>query len=479
MLPRVVVTIAVNDLSAARSDCLRVPATAYAVELRCDFYDGIVVEDIAGLMALIHVPCIITLRPTRQGGAYTGSEEARLSLLESVLTLQPDYMDIEHDVSDELIEHFSDLSSHTRFIRSYHDMTGSPADLSAILSSMHHSNVALYKLVTTATSSIDTLRMMVCVQAHAAEHAFVGHCMGEYGFFGRIAGAVLGNHWTYAALDEASAVLQGMPTVESLERKYRIMRHSIGCDLYALIGDPVDASIGHVFHNGRFAVFQQPAVYLKIRLHISELEAFFEVIKPLPFRGVSVTMPLKQAVVPYVNVLGESLAVNTLTRRSGVWEGENTDGAGAVQTILTQHTLAGKHVWVLGCGGAGMAIIQALIAQGAKVTVLNRTYHSHLKTLPVTFCHWEDALDWKTQIVEGVVNALPQSVMPDATIQSVIVALLHHQPWVLDSNYPTADQRLAQCCAEADCDYLSGEQFFEQQAIAQSEMWLSIEDNPA
>lgn len=472
MLPRVVVTIAVEDMATARRDCLRIPASVYAVELRCDYSSTISVDQVAELMALIHVPCIITLRPVRQGGHFKGREVDRIALLTSLLSLKPQYMDVEHDIDGDVLKHFTTISSTTRLIRSYHHLTGYPENLSTIIASMQHPAVSLYKLVTTATSSIDTLKMLCCVQAQSAKQDFIGHCMGEAGFFGRIAGAVLGNYWTYAALDESSAVLQHMPTISALERTYRLSRHTIGYDLYALIGDPIDASIGHEFHNARFALLQQPALYLKIRLQAQECAEFFRLIQPLPFRGISVTMPLKQTVMKYVDVTSNCLAVNTLTRQDTGWYGSNTDGQGAVKTILARHALHNKNVWVLGCGGAGLAIVQALIEQGVAVTVINRTSHAVLEQLPITVYQWGDISDYATQTVDGVVNALPSTVINEPTIESVVMQLLKHRPWVLDCNYPATQQQLAQRCIQAGCIYLSGERFFEQQAIAQSEYWL-------
>ena len=81
-------------------------------------------------------------------------------------------------------------------------------------------------------------------------------------------------------------------------------------------------------------------------------------------------------------------------------------------------------------------------------------------------------MDYSTQIVDGVVYALPSKVINDRDVESVVMQLLKHRPWVLDCNYPAIQQSLAQCCIQAGCVYLSGEQFFEQQAIAQSEHWL-------
>ena len=144
MLPRVVVTIAVEDMATARRDCLRIPASVYAVELRCDYSSTISADQVAELMALIHVPCIITLRPVRQGGKYLGDETDRIALLTSLLSLKPHYMDVEHDIDGDVLEHFTTISPTTRLIRSYHHLTGSPENLSTMIARMQHPTVTWF-----------------------------------------------------------------------------------------------------------------------------------------------------------------------------------------------------------------------------------------------------------------------------------------------------------------------------------------------
>lgn len=91
--------------------------------------------------------------------------------------------------------------------------------------------------------------------------------------------------------------------------------------------------------------------------------------------GVNVTVPLKQAVMPYVlpderaRAIG---AVNTIDFRSNV--GTNTDAVGFIDDLKAHDVaLSGANVIVLGAGGAARAAVYGLAKEGAQVTVVNRT----------------------------------------------------------------------------------------------------------
>ncbi len=93
------------------------------------------------------------------------------------------------------------------------------------------------------------------------------------------------------------------------------------------------------------------------------------------FIGVNVTVPLKQAVMPYVlpderaRAVG---AVNTIDFRNNI--GTNTDVAGFIGDLKAHKVeLSGADVLVLGAGGAARAAVYGLVQQGARVTVVNRT----------------------------------------------------------------------------------------------------------
>lgn len=95
--------------------------------------------------------------------------------------------------------------------------------------------------------------------------------------------------------------------------------------------------------------------------------------------GANVTIPHKEAVIEWLDELGESAravrAVNTLLKRDGRLVGENTDIPGFLQALSeAPFDPRGAHAVVLGAGGAARGVAFALGQAGAaSVTLLNRT----------------------------------------------------------------------------------------------------------
>ena len=92
------------------------------------------------------------------------------------------------------------------------------------------------------------------------------------------------------------------------------------------------------------------------------------------FRGVNVTIPYKQAVIPYLDEVSETAAaigaVNTVVRRNGKLLGGNTDAAGL--EMLLRRTGAdprGKKVLILGTGGTSKTALYVARRMGAEQAV--------------------------------------------------------------------------------------------------------------
>lgn len=108
-------------------------------------------------------------------------------------------------------------------------------------------------------------------------------------------------------------------------------------------------------------------------------DALADFLKSPHLRGLNVTIPYKQAVMPYcakLSPLAESIgSVNTLIRENdGTWTGYNTDAYG-LRTMLRLAGLsfAGQNVLVLGNGGVSQTIqAVAKIDGAAKVSVASR-----------------------------------------------------------------------------------------------------------
>ena len=102
-----------------------------------------------------------------------------------------------------------------------------------------------------------------------------------------------------------------------------------------------------------------------------------ERIRNEPIRGVSVTIPHKTALIPYLDCITDLAhaigAVNTMYWRDGKLCGENTDISGFAKPLEVRGVNSGSGL-VLGAGGAALAVIVGLQKLGVHpIYISNRT----------------------------------------------------------------------------------------------------------
>ncbi|XXT10974.1 shikimate dehydrogenase [Sorangium sp. So ce367] len=109
---------------------------------------------------------------------------------------------------------------------------------------------------------------------------------------------------------------------------------------------------------------------------VTDVEGATRGMRALGIRGLGVSMPYKQAVIPWLDELdpvAERIgAVNTIVNNDGRLRGYNTDWIGAVRALEEVTRLGGARVLLLGAGGAARAVAFGLAERGASVTVANR-----------------------------------------------------------------------------------------------------------
>ncbi|WP_437869929.1 shikimate dehydrogenase [Sorangium sp. So ce363] len=109
---------------------------------------------------------------------------------------------------------------------------------------------------------------------------------------------------------------------------------------------------------------------------VTDVEGATRGMRALGIRGLGVSMPYKQAVIPLLDELdpvAERIgAVNTIVNNDGRLRGYNTDWIGAVRALEEVTQLGGARVLLLGAGGAARAVAFGLAERGASVTVANR-----------------------------------------------------------------------------------------------------------
>ena len=147
--------------------------------------------------------------------------------------------------------------------------------------------------------------------------------------------------------------------------------------MLGLIGTPVAHSKSPAMYNYCFQKFGLDWAYLAFDVPQEKAAEAVAAIRTLNLRGANVTMPCKNAVIPYLDELSPAAkaiqAVNTIVNENGRLIGHNTDGCGYTQNLRRSGIeVAGKKIVLLGGGGAASAIaIQAALEGAAEIAVFN------------------------------------------------------------------------------------------------------------
>ena len=153
-----------------------------------------------------------------------------------------------------------------------------------------------------------------------------------------------------------------------------------GTRVAAVIGSPIQHSLSPALHNAAFAQLGLDWVYVAFHVEPGEAQRAIDAMRVFELGGLSVTAPHKEAVALAVDELTPAAAalrsVNTVVADGeGTLVGHSTDGAGFVASLAAAGVgIDGRTVCLLGAGGAGRAIADAIGRAGAaRVAVVNRS----------------------------------------------------------------------------------------------------------
>jgi shikimate dehydrogenase len=141
---------------------------------------------------------------------------------------------------------------------------------------------------------------------------------------------------------------------------------------YAVLGHPIGHSLSPVMHNAAFRELGLGAVYLAFDVHPDSLLRVLAAMGDMGFKGVNLTVPLKEVAFAGLGDLDASAervgAVNTVEYLpDGTMRGHNTDGKGFLLALAEAFgaDVAGRNTFILGSGGAGRALAITCAAAGA------------------------------------------------------------------------------------------------------------------
>ena len=195
------------------------------------------------------------------------------------------------------------------------------------------------------------------------------------------------------------------------------------------------SSFGMTLHNAAYQALGLNYAYKAFG--ISDIAGAVAGVRALGIRGCSVSMPFKQAVIPYLDEIDDAArvigAVNTVVNDGGRLTGFNTDISGAAIVLEEIKVRPEERILLLGAGGAARAVLFALARRGChQILVTNRDERKANSLGSIVDC---TIVSWDRRNVQGadvVINATPIGMAGGPSISPIDEPISHNCRAVFD-----------------------------------------------
>tara|TARA_Y100000766_G_scaffold121737_1_gene104540 strand:- start:822 stop:1670 length:849 start_codon:yes stop_codon:yes gene_type:complete len=251
----------------------------------------------------------------------------------------------------------------------------------------------------------------------------------------------------------------------------------------AVVGKPIAHSLSPLIHNTAFRQEKLNWMYHAVEVSQDEAGECITAVREKNIRGLSVTMPLKEAVIPYLDGLTETAiklnAVNCIFWDGDDLIGDNTDGDGFVNALKLQvnEPLNEKAIAIIGAGGAARSIINSLGDNRVKeIVVVNR---SNPKAEKAAYLGGPNARVGSYADIAAcdiVVNSTPLGMAGTSaeTMLPVPVEFLSAKQTVIDLVYNPIETELLRQAEGLGAKTFSGLGMLIHQALLQFLLWTGL-----
>jgi len=239
-----------------------------------------------------------------------------------------------------------------------------------------------------------------------------------------------------------------------------------------VLGSPIDHSLSPVLHRAAYAELGLDWTYDRFEVSEPELAGFVSGLDS-SWRGLSVTMPLKVAVLD----LGEADPVaqragagNTLIFTDGGPRVYNTDVAGLVWAVRRVTPISVRRVTILGTGATARSAVLSVAELGAEqVTVVARTPANvaPLEALGRELGLQVDAQPWAAGLPEADLVVSTVTAGAADTVAELVAA---SAPVIFDAIYAPWPTALAEAASRTGGTVINGLDLLVGQALLQIEL---------
>lgn len=233
---------------------------------------------------------------------------------------------------------------------------------------------------------------------------------------------------------------------------------------YGLLGYPLGHSYSPLIHNRIYELLGLNYQYSLLECQEEELSKYIDALRNNEFCGFNVTIPYKKEIMKYLDeISNEALAigaVNTIANINGKIVGYNTDYYGFYSEVLYYNIdVKNKNCYILGTGGASLAINKALLDLGANTYFVSRNK---------TGVNIISYLELAKKDIYLLVNTTPVGMHPKEGLSPVDSAIARGSKYVMDIIFnPSITKLLSDANSE-----MNGLYMLVLQAIKAEEIWL-------
>jgi 3-dehydroquinate dehydratase/shikimate dehydrogenase len=416
---------------------------------------------------------IATCRRAANGGKFAGTIASEVEILSKAAEAGFYLADIELQSAESIKKAGLQKLRETgiAIIVSYHDFNATK-DLDGIYARIEPFNPDFVKIVPTARALVDNVTLIRFLERMNDHTNIIGICMGDAGIISRVLGVRAGSAFTFAAATPGEETGPGQIAARTLLENYRIDHVDAATKVYGVAGNPIRSSLSPIMMNTAFRRETVNAVYLA--LQTNKLSDLLKLVHEIPIQGVSITMPLKEEILPHLEqtdpLSAKIGAVNTIRLLDGKLYGFNTDVAGIVGPLEKRLSLRGAKVLVLGAGGAARAVVFGVRDRGAEVFILNRTAETAQKLARQSGSKTikKDALA-KTSF-DVIINATPVGMAGNKAPQ-ILEAKDLNTRLVFDLVYNPLETPLIHMARQKGIAIITGVEMFVQQGARQFEIF--------
>ncbi|HEU4513939.1 MAG TPA: shikimate dehydrogenase [Nocardioidaceae bacterium] len=256
----------------------------------------------------------------------------------------------------------------------------------------------------------------------------------------------------------------------------------------AVLGSPISHSLSPVLHRAAYAELGLDWQYDACEVREDQLAGFLDRLDD-SWRGLSLTMPLKRAVVPLLDEVGprarQAQAANTVVLEGGRRIGHNTDIPGAVAAIRERTSAALSSAVVFGGGATAASTVLALADLGCTtVRVVVRDTSRVKETLDAAGRHparpMVEVLTFRelAERTESLQPAIVVSTIPAAAQGERVLRVASTAQVVFDVVYDPWPTPLARLAETSELPFVSGLDLLVHQAVLQVELMTGVPEAP-